>query len=100
MIKYYIKGTLYQSIKNSKANPKQYRSSRSPMLFKIGARKNFANPTWEPQVISLQLNWEEAPKLAPSSEIREISKNAFFHRTPPVAASDSNSNKITTMKNM
>ena len=51
MIKYYIKGTSYQSMKNSKANPKQYRSSRSPMFFKIGARKNFANPTREPQVI-------------------------------------------------
>ena len=51
MIKYYIKGTFQQSMKNNKTKPQQYKGIRSPMFFKIGARKNFANPTQKPQVI-------------------------------------------------
>ena len=38
-------------MKNNKTKPQQYRSIRSPMFFKIGARENFANPTRKPQVI-------------------------------------------------
>ena len=51
MIKYYIKGTFQQSMKNNKTKPQQYKGIRSPMFFKIGARKNFASPTQKPQVI-------------------------------------------------
>ena len=74
-------------MKNKKAKSQQCRSSRSQMFFKTEARKNFANTTGKPQFIR-----------PASHEIREISKNAFLHRTSPVAASDSNSNKMTTTR--
>ena len=73
-------------MEKKKAKSQQCRSSCcSQMLFKTEARKNFANPTGKPQFIR-----------PASHEICKISKNAFFHRTRPVAASDSNSNKIST----
>ena len=58
------------------------RSSRSQMLFKIGILKNFAISTrkqlgWSFFVIKLQA-------------LRELLKNTFFYRTPPVAAPESN----------
>ena len=74
------------------------RGSRSQKFFKIGILRNVAKFTvkhmcWSLFFMKLQA-WrtatlkKETPTQVFSCKIREISKNTYFYRTPPVAASD------------
>ena len=73
-----------------------HRNSRSQIFFKVGVLKNFSNFTGKHQCQSFSLirlqTWglqlyQETPTQVFSCKICKIFKNAFFYRTPPVAAS-------------
>ena len=79
--------------------PSMIQNSRLEVLYKIGALRNFAKFTGKHlcrslyflmklQAWGLQLYLKEFPTQVFSCEFCKNSKNFFFHRTPPVAASD------------
>ena len=82
---------------NSNKVPIFYRSSRPEVFYKKGVLRNLANFTGKHLCQTfffnkvagdgLQLYWKKTLGQAFSCEICEISKNAFFYRIPPAAAS-------------
>ena len=90
---YFLQNVYIFFYKLSYHNMLQNSSSRLEVLRKKGVLRNFAKFTGKHLCQSLFFNKDAGLRLAQvfSYEFCEISKNIFFDRTPPVAASVQNS---------
>ena len=66
-------------MKNNKTKPQQYRSSRSPMFLKKGARKNFANPTGLKRIEKKLQHWRSLMKSAKSPRMPLSAEHLYYY---------------------
>ena len=84
-------------MKNNKTKPQQYRSSRSPMFLKKGARKNFANPTGLKRIEKKLQYWRSLVKSAKSPRT-PLSAEHLRWLLPTATAQDNNNKKYITVQ--